>query len=122
MNVGIKKFMQNLLSIFMGYRQCGYTTLINKIAKENDVYVIIHNNQMKEIFDEDVQDKLISMNNLTILEDAPKKPILLDNATLHLLLRESLLKMGEQEEKIEGWEYTIKSIEEIIRAGKIKLS
>lgn len=109
--------MENFLSLLMGNRKVGYTTLINKIAMENDVYVVVHNHNMIEEFDKSIRHKIVTLENLRILEAAEKKPILIDNAVLHLILRDALLEFGTQQEKLIHKDHIINTIKEVLVLG-----
>ena len=110
----IVKTLQSFLSFLIRNRQSGHTTLVNKLAKENDVYVIVHNTKAKEIFDKDVQEKLYTINQFQRLLGKDKKPILVDNATLHKLFTDALLEMGKQEEIIAHQKKTLSTIGQVI--------
>lgn len=112
--MGIVKRMQNLLEFFIGSRGSGSTTLLNKIAKENDVYVLVHKSEMKDYFDKEVSDKIYSPETLYKLRSAPKKPILIDNALFHEILTDALLDIGSKGEIIEHQKNTLSTIQEII--------
>ena len=89
----IEKIFDKLLQFVKKNRQTGHTALLNKIAKKEDIYIIIHDNTMKQFFDKDVQHKLISMNNLNVLRDANNKPVLIDNAAFKVMLEDSLYRI-----------------------------
>lgn len=116
--MGIVRRMQNLLRFLMEKRQSGSTFLLNKIAKENDVYVLVHKLDMVEIFDEEVKNKIYSPETVHKLEGAPKKPILIDNALFHEVLRDALLDIGSKEEIINHQEDTLRMISRIIVESK----
>lgn len=112
--MGIVRKMQNLLRFFMGKRQSGSTTLLNKIAKENDVYVLVHNMEMSDYFDKKVRGKIYTPDTVHKLKDAEKKPILIDNALFHQILTDALLEIGSKEEIIEHQKNTLSIISQII--------
>jgi len=115
--MNIKRMMSNFLSMLMERRQSGTTTLIKKIAQENDVYVIVHNQQMIQEFDKSIRHKIVPLENIRILEMAEKKPILVDNAVLHLILREGLLEIGTKEEIIRHKDHVLDTVKEVLTLG-----
>lgn len=113
--IGIKKKLQNILQHLIDNRQVGTTTLIRKIAKENDVYVLVRKMEEREDFDKSVMKNIFTPETLHKIKDgADKKPFLVDNGVLHELLVDAILKMGEQEEIINKKDRTLKRIKEFI--------
>ena len=90
---------------------------MNKLAKENDVYVIVQNTKSKELFDRDVQKKLFSINQFEKLLGREKKPILLDNYTLNELVTNALLEIGKQEEIIDHQKSVLSAVTKVIALG-----
>ena len=114
----IENIFKNLLQFLKGNRQTGHTALLNKIAKKHDIYVIVHDNKMKKYFDKDVQHKLLSINNLSVLRGANNKPVLIDNAALQVMFEKSILEFTELKiESAERHEH-IREIDEIVTKYK----
>ena len=111
----IQNILRSFLSFMMGNRQTGHTSLIQKIAEKNDVYVIVDSMQAKEDFPKNLQDKLIPLSRIDKLEGAPHKPVLIDNAALQSLLRETLLECGRLEEENTIRDHHIEQIELILQ-------
>lgn len=110
--------MLNLLSFFVERRKSGSTNLLNKIAKENDVYVLVHDLNMKESFDKENHNKIYTPETLQKIGAAEKKPILIDNALFHQILTDSLLEIGSKDEIIKHQENTLNLISEVIKESK----
>lgn len=106
--------MQNLLRFLMEKRQSGSTTLLNKIAKKNDVYVLVHKMDMVDYFDKEVKDKIYSPETVRKLEGAEKKPILIDNGLFRQILTDALSEIGTKEEIIEHQRKTLSVISQVI--------
>lgn len=89
--MNIKKLLLNLYSFTADLRRSGTTTLIQKVASENDVWVLVPNQQMKKEFGESG----VTFEELDRMKGYKPKPILLDNYTL-LQLSELSLKEYER--------------------------
>ena len=116
----IIKKTQNLLRFLVGRRPSGTTTLLNKIAKENDVYVLVHNMEMTNHFDKKVHSKIYAPDTLDKLRGAERKPILIDNALFQEMLTNLLLENGSKEEIIEHQKNTLDTISELISLSNKK--
>jgi hypothetical protein len=119
--IGIKKKLQNILSHLINNRQVGTTTLIHKIAKENDVYVLVDKLEERDDFDKSVRKNIVTPETLHKLEGKPGepgkpgKPFLVDNGVLHRLLVDAILEMGKKDEIIAHREHVITSIQDVIQ-------
>ena len=65
----------------------------------------------------EVHSKLYTIREIHKLEGEEKKPILFDNAVFHELLRESLLKIGTQEEIIAHQKHVLNTVREVLVVG-----
>lgn len=110
----IKQTMTRFLEFLLGNRKTGHTNLLNKIGKEHDVYILVHNMQMRNLFDSEVQNKLVPIDNISILQSAPNKPILLDNKVLIDLLYDAVDGLNNKDKKIEYHKNTLKLIKNIL--------
>ena len=88
--MNIRKLLSNLFSFVTDLRRSGTSTLIQKVASENDVWVLVPNQQMKEKFGESG----VTFDELDRMKGCKSKPILLDN---HSLLQLSELSLNEYE-------------------------
>ena len=88
--MNIRKLLSNLYSFVTDLRRSGTTTLIKKVASENDVWVLVPNQQMKKEFGESG----VTFDELDRMKGCKPKPILLDNYTL---LQLSELSLNEYE-------------------------
>lgn len=82
----IRRVISGLLNILTELRRSGTTTLIKKIAAENDVWVLVINSEAKKEFGESA----ITPFEVNKLIGLKPKPILIDNATLMKLSELSL--------------------------------
>lgn len=87
----IRKLLSNLVAFATDLRRSGTTTLIKKVASENDVWVLVPNEKMKKEFGESG----VTVEELERMEGYKQKPILLDNYTF-LQLSELSLKEYER--------------------------
>lgn len=78
--MNIKHILSGIVAFLLENRRTGATTLIKKIAEENDVWVLARSKDHAKEFG----DKGISIQDLKF--GSAKKPILVDNGTLLLLL------------------------------------
>ena len=90
MKSNIRKLFFNLFSFVTDLRRSGTTTLIKKVASENDVWVLVPNQESKKEFGEGA----ITFYELDKMKGCEPKPILLDNYTL---LKLSELSLNEYE-------------------------
>ena len=88
--MNIRKLLSNLFSFVTDLRRSGTTTLIQKVASENDVWVLVPNQQMKKEFGKSG----VTFDELGRMKGCKAKPILLDNYTL---LQLSELSLNEYE-------------------------
>jgi len=70
--------------------------------------------EMRNLFDSEVQNKLIPINNISILQGAPNKPILLDNKVLIDLLYDAVDALNGKDKKIEYHKNTLKKVKDIL--------
>lgn len=80
------KYINYLLGFILKNRRSGTTTLIKKIASENDCYVVVRFQQ--EIISEynDIKDKCITLEQLFDTNGLPQKPILFETQAIKHLL------------------------------------
>lgn len=102
--------LKSLMGLLANTRQTGQTTLLNKIAKNEDVYIVVHNHQMKELFNRNNQKKIISISELDKLRGAKPKPFLIDNALLYQIIHDSQEKIDNQSYIISNYRKTINVI------------
>jgi len=76
------KYINYLLGFILKNRRSGTTTLIKKIASENDCYVVVRFKQ--EIISEykDIKDKCITLEQLFNTDGFTKKPILFETQAI----------------------------------------
>jgi len=110
--------LQQLLGFFTRNRQNGYTSLIEAMAFEHDIHVLVTSEEEKKMFHSDVRDKLISLSELKKLNTLENKPLLFDNHVILDILREVLLNSDKKDEEINEHIYTIEILEEIIKQRK----
>lgn len=84
----IQIILRNLSGFLLSMRGSGTTTLIKKVAIENDVYVLVPYEQMGQEFG----DHAITFNRLGKARGLKPKPILTDNYTLREISELSLNK------------------------------
>jgi len=86
----IRRYLKNLFEFTVGLRRSGTTTLIKKVAEQNDVWVIVPNQETKKMFG----DYALSISELDKMKGCKVKPILLDNSTIMQLCELSLDEMN----------------------------
>lgn len=111
----IKQTMKRFYEFLLGNRRCGHTSLLNKIAKENDVYIVVHQMDMIKEFDPEVHTKIIPINNISILQSALNKPVLLDNKVLLDLLNDSIRDIEYKEDITYHYKESMNRIKDIIK-------
>lgn len=109
--MNIRKILLNLSSFVVGLRRSGTTTLIKKVASENDVWVLVPNQQMKKVFGESA----ITFNELEKIKGCKPKPILLDNSTLLILSELSLKEYEKHDLMVKKRNRLIRRIQDEIR-------
>lgn len=114
--IGIVQKLQKILQHLIDNRQVGTTTLIRKVAKENDIYVLVRQTEERIDFDKSVRKNVITPETLYKIKEGKEKPILIDNGILHELLVDTLLKIGEQEEIINKKNRALKEIKEFVKS------
>lgn len=107
----IRRFLKNLLGFTVGLRRSGTTTLIKKVAEQNDVWVIVPNQEQKKLFG----DYVLSLQELDKMQGSKPKPILLDNSTIMKLTEMSI-------EEIENLDLAIKKRNKLIRTIRDEIS
>lgn len=110
----IKQVLMRLNEFLRDNRRTGHTSLLNKIGKEHDVYIIVHDMKMREEFDPEVQDKLILITNISILQSAPNKPILFDNKVLMNLSYDIISVIEDKQLEISRQKNVLNSINNIL--------
>ena len=110
----IKQTLMRFIEFLQINRRTGHTSLLNEIGKKNDVYIIIHDMRMREEFDPEIRDKLISITNISILQGAPNKPVLLDNKALLDLLNDSVEKINDLAAVAQQRKEILQSINELL--------
>jgi len=118
----IKQRMKRFLEFLIENRQTGHTSLLNKIGKKHDIYIIVHNAKMVNEFDSEVQSKIIPIDNISILQAAPNKPVLLDNKILLDLLNDSIKNIEHKEDIIYYYKESINKIKDIVKENDHILS
>jgi len=83
------KYLNYLLGFILKNRRSGTTTLIKKIASENDCYVVVRFQQ--EIISEynDIKDKCITLEQLFDTNGLPEKPILFETQAIKYICETS---------------------------------
>ena len=102
--------LRNLSEFFISMRGSGTTTLIKKVASENDVYVLVPNEQMAKEFGENA----ITFEGLDKVRGLKPKPILLDNYTLRQLSELSLNEYNDLDSKIKTRNMLLRDIKHLI--------
>ena len=112
--MNIKKIIKNIYDILESLRQSGTSTLLKKIRKDNDIYIMVSNKKIKHIlFGED--SNVLTMNDdITKVIGKDPKPILIDTDVLMALL-------PEIENKIDILEKSNKQKEELIDSIELKI-
>ena len=110
----IQDIFRRFLAFMMNNRKTGHTSLLEKIAKENDVYIIIDHQESKKNFSEDVHANLVPLTELYRLEGIENKPVLIDNDALQTMLRQMLLECGTLEEQNKLRDHHLQQIEHIL--------
>ena len=106
-------FFSNLLSFMQEQRRSGTSTLLKKIAKENDVWILVPTEKEKDMFDGKGITFLDIENNK--IKGQKPKPILVDNYTLIKLSEQALLEFSELRNKINSRNTLIRNIKEEIK-------
>lgn len=110
----MKRLLRNIYDFFIRQRQGGTTTLLKKVAAENDVWVLVPNVQMKEEFGP----QAIDFYDLQDMMGKDKKPILVDNYTMIRLCEEFSLNMSELQTSLHEKRILLENIERLIRDHK----
>ena len=108
--MNIRKVLSNIYDFFVSSRRSGTTTLIKKIASENDVWVLVLNQEHKKEFGE----KAISIEYLKDTKGRNPKPILIDNHTLIKLAEYSIIEIQSLDLEIEKRNKFIRKISDDI--------
>lgn len=114
----MKKLLRNVYDFFIRQRQGGTTTLLKKVAAENDVWILVPNAQMKEEFGP----QAIDFYDLAYMMGKDKKPILVDNYTMIRLCEEFHLNMLELQNSIHEKSILLDNIEQLIQDHRHKRS
>lgn len=107
----IKDLFSGILEFVIRSRRTGTTTLIKKVASENDVWVLVPNSESKEEFGKSG----ISFSDLSKMGGSNPKPILLDNYTLLRLTELSLEEFARLNSMIERRDRLIRIIQNEIK-------
>ena len=75
------KYIYYVLNFILHNRKSGTTTLIRKIAAENDCYIVVRFSREIESY-KDVKDKCITLEQLFDFKNLPKKPILFESQAI----------------------------------------
>jgi len=95
-------------------RHSGTTTLLNTIAKTNDIYILVPTAKEKELFDAGTILSFEDIDNLAKMIDLPPKPIFLDNYTMIKLAEVMDLELLKLQEEIKKRDQLITSINKLI--------
>lgn len=76
------RYVYYVLNFILKNRRSGTTTLIKKIAAENDCYVVVRFKQeiQKEYYE--IKDKCITLEQLVTFDGLPTKPILFESQAI----------------------------------------
>lgn len=110
----ISVILEKLDVLFSIFRNTGYTTIMKKILKNNDVYYIVLKELEISDYDENVRHKIIPVNKLSKLEGVEHKPILIDNGILQYILNELHVDLRQKQIKIQEYEWQFCRIQQII--------
>jgi len=79
------KFINYAIKFILNNRRSGTTTLIKKIALENDCYVVVR--YLDEIRTEykEIKDKCITLEQLFKCEGLPKKPVIFETQAIRYI-------------------------------------
>ena len=108
--MNIKKLMNDVYVFFNSMRRSGTTSLLQKIAAENDVWVLVPTEVEKREFGE----KAITFHEISRMGGKVKKPILVDNYTLLNLSGEAAREFTALETMIARRDKLIKTIRDEI--------
>ncbi len=109
MNIaGIWRDIKTFMSINRG---SGTTTLIKKIANENDVFVLVPSDMVGKM----IGKSAVNINKLNNIRGLQKKPILLDNFTLIELTNKTIEELQKLNGEICKRDDLIKEIYNLIR-------
>lgn len=110
----VKQMLHGLMNFFQEQRRSGTTTMILKIAKENDVYVLLPNLEMADTEYKEVKGKCVNMQYLRDMTGKPTKPILVDNFTMLELIQKSYNEIAHQEHEVAERHKALLDIKKII--------
>ena len=105
-----RRLLKDLSEFFISMRRSGTTTLIKKVAEENDVWVLVPNAEMAKEFG----DTSITFDQLNKSHGLKPKPILLDNYTLLQLSQLSLDEYNNLDLKIKVRDNFLRDIKHLI--------
>jgi len=99
------QILLNLHRYFLQTRQCGHTTALVRGAENVDAKVLVHSLGMKDILKKVSKNKkdldtitFSDLNNGSILAGF-KKPLVIDNATMTILLKYALERIAHLEKE-----------------------
>ena len=110
----MKRLLRNVYDFFIRQRQSGTSTLLKKVAAENDVWILVPNEKMKEEFGP----QAIDFYDLQEMMGTEKKPILVDNYTMIRLCEEFHLNISELQTSLHEKSLLLDNIERLIRDHK----
>lgn len=108
--MNVRTLLRSLTEFTISMRRSGTTTLIQKVANENDVYVLVPTAEAGKVFGE----KAVTFDELSRMRGMKKKPILFDNYTLLQLSELSLDEYNNLDMKIEKRNRLLKDIKDLI--------
>lgn len=76
------RYVYYVLNFILKNRRSGTTTLIKKIASENDCYVVVRFKQEIDKEYLEIKDKCITLEQLTQFDGLPQKPILFESQAI----------------------------------------
>lgn len=91
----IKDTIRKVFHFLSTFRQCGTSTLIQEVAKQHDIYIIVARYEEKKRFGE----QAICISELNKVEGLPKKPFLVDNYTLIAIMENAFQDLTYLEER-----------------------
>ena len=106
----MKRLLRLVCDFFISQRQGGTTTLLKKVAANNDVWVLIPNAEMKSEFGS----QGVSFDDLERMQGKAKKPILIDNYTMLKLCDDFNINIKELEHSIKERDVLINSIDHLV--------
>lgn len=110
----MKQIIRYFHEFVVKMRHSGTTTLLNAIAKTNDIYILVPTNEEKDLFDKGVAISFEDINNGSKLSMLTPKPIFLDNYTMIRLAEVMNIEISKLESEIKKRDQLITSINKLI--------